>query len=142
MVAGSARGKRAKRQSSKPPEPKKTAAKSLMDAAVDETAEDIGGGPDADHGPELDDVEYVTVRIPVKHIRGMPTVKAQRANWTPRQARAQRLIYDGMHFSGVEPAGSFKQIGTTAPLWHATAWLLDQVADAFGMDPSSLDALA
>lgn len=141
MVAGSARGsKRAKRhggggKSTAPP-------KSLMDAAVDETAEDIDEGTSGDTTPDEPDVQYVTVRIPVKHIQGMPTVKAQRANWTPRQARAQRLIYDGMHFSGKELGGSYKQIGTTAPLWHATAWLLDQVADAFGMDPSSLDTMA
>jgi len=111
-----------------------------MDAAVDETAADMEGTPD-DVAPE-GGVEYVTVRIPVKHIQGMPTVKVQRTNLTPRQARAQRLVYDGMHLSGEELAGSYMQIGTTAPLWHATAWLLDQVADAAGMDPSSLDTLA
>lgn len=129
--AGSTRGsKRVKRKEKE----------SLMDAAIEETAEVMAGREPAE---EPDAVEYVTIRIPVKRIKGMPTVKEQRACWTPRQARAQRLVYDGMHYSGETMRGSkVFTMGTTAPLWHATAWLLDQVADAFDMDPSSLDTLA
>ena len=116
-----------------------------MDAAIDEVAEDVPGSPEGqphELEEEPEPVEYITIRIPVKHIKGIHTVKEQKARWTPRQARAQRLIYDGMSYAGAELSGpQTLKIGTTAPLWYATAWLLDKVADEFGMAPSSLDTL-
>ena len=115
-----------------------------MDAAIAETAEVLAMADGEDQGDSEDvSVDYVTIRIPLKRIKGMPTVSTQRCQWTARQARTQRLIYDGMHYTGASLRGvTTRAIGTTAPLWHATAWLLDQVADAAGIDPSSWDTLA
>ena len=89
-------------------------------------------------------VTYVTIRIPFRHERGRPTVSTQTARWTPRQARAQRLVYDGLAFAGEKLSGvQTREIGTTAPLWHATAWILDAIATAAGMNPNtSRDTLA
>ncbi len=112
-----------------------------MDAAIAEVSEvTIEDLPEAE--PEADPVEYVTVKVPVKNINGIHTVTRQMACWTPRQARAQRLIYDGMTYAGEEGHARTLKMGTTAPLWHATAYLLDKVADAYGMDSSELDTLA
>ena len=33
-------------------------------------------------------VEYLTLRIPFRVVKGMPTVHVQSARWTPRQAEA------------------------------------------------------
>jgi len=84
-----------------------------MEAAINETAGELGGST----LEEEEGVQYVTIRIPVRRIDKMPTVSEQVAKWSPRQARAQRLVYDGMAYAGEGSRGSRAYtIGTTAPL--------------------------
>lgn len=76
-------------------------------------------------------VDYVTVRVPIRKVPNMPAVGTQTLRLSRRQAAAQRVVYDGLSEQGASLNGmQTRSIGSTAPLWHATAWILDRVADA------------
>lgn len=88
--------------------------------------------PDEDGEPSEEEVRYVDIRVPVHVVKGYPTTMSSTVRLSPRAARAQRVVYDGLAQAG-EVAGTLP-FGTTAPLWKASEFLLDLVAEALGMD--------